>query len=147
MTRHGTGWFQYAPMASSRSVFSFDSEPVQGEDLARPELADVGRLGRRAMRGFVRAARVDLAPSLHRSLREHLGPLAPDVAVVGSPGAAYDHVNVQAGLEAWLAEPDRDHEVVGVAGFQHAAVRAGRAAPTPDDPRSRGAPHRARWRR
>ena len=31
---------------------------------------------------------------------------------------AYDHVNVQAGLDAWLAEPGRHHEVIGVTGFQ-----------------------------
>ena len=140
MTRHGTGWFQYAPMASSRSVLSFDSDPVQGEDVARPELADVGRLGRRAMRGFVRAARVDLAPTLHRSLREHLGPLAPDVAVVEESWRSYDQVNVQAGLDAWLAEPNRTFDLLGVAGFQHgrfglADLLNPAATPQPWDPR------------
>ena len=37
-----------------------------------------------------------------------------------SPGVAYDQVNVQAGLDAWLAEPNRTFDLVGVAGFQHA---------------------------
>ncbi len=140
MTRHGTGWFQYAPVAGSRSVLSFDSDAVQGEDVARPELADVGRLGRRAMRGFVRAARVDLAPTLHRSLREHLGPLAPDVAVVEESWRSYDQVNVQAGLDAWLAEPNRTFDLLGVAGFQHgrfglADLLNPAATPQPWDPR------------
>mgnify|MGYP003693536449 CR=1 FL=1 len=33
--------------------------------------------------------------------------------------ARYDHVNVQAGLDAWLAEPGREHEVAGITGFRH----------------------------
>ncbi|HEX7188687.1 MAG TPA: ATP-binding protein [Actinomycetes bacterium] len=85
----------------------------------RPELADVRRLGRRAVRGVVRAARADLTPTLNGTLRDHLGPLGADVAVVEESWRGYDHVNVQAGLEAWLAEPGRRHEVVGVANFQH----------------------------
>jgi hypothetical protein len=31
----------------------------------------------------------------------------------------YDHVNVQAGLDAWLAEPGRSHEIAGITGFRH----------------------------
>ena len=91
----------------------------EGAHGGRPELADVARLGRRAVRGVVRAARADLVPSLGGTLRGHLGPLGAGVAVVEESWPGYDHVNVQAGLDAWLAEPGRGHEVVGVAGFQH----------------------------
>ena len=31
----------------------------------------------------------------------------------------YDNVNVQAGLDAWLAEPGREHELIGVVNFRH----------------------------
>lgn len=31
----------------------------------------------------------------------------------------YDQVNVQAGLDAWLAEPGREHRLVGVVNFRH----------------------------
>ncbi|MGH8970737.1 MAG: ATP-binding protein, partial [Actinomycetes bacterium] len=68
---------------------------------------------------MVRAARADLAPSLGGTLRAHLGPLGVDVAVVEDSWRGYDHVNVQAGLDAWLTESGRSHEIVGVAGFQH----------------------------
>jgi cell division protease FtsH len=105
---------------SSSAAIIFDDDDSAVDSVGgRPELADIGRLGRRALRGVVRAARVDLAPSLTRSLLEHLGPVEPDVAVVEESWQAYDHVNVQAGLDAWLAEPGREHQVVGIAGFQH----------------------------
>jgi len=32
---------------------------------------------------------------------------------------AYEHVNVQAALDAWLAEPGREHRILGVAGARH----------------------------
>ncbi|WP_104522392.1 hypothetical protein [Blastococcus atacamensis] len=37
----------------------------------------------------------------------------------------YEHVNVQAGLDAWLASPGRAHALVGIAGFQHAVFGLG----------------------
>ena len=40
-------------------------------------------------------------------------------AVVTESWRPYDHVNVQAGLEAWLAEPGREYEVIGVTAFQN----------------------------
>ena len=90
-----------------------DGEPV------RPELADLARLGRRALRKVVHAARSDMGPTLARALRAHLGPLDPGAPVVSESWRPYDHVNVQAGLEAWLAEPGRQYEVVGVTAFQN----------------------------
>ncbi|MGV8966454.1 MAG: ATP-binding protein [Cellulomonas sp.] len=107
----GFGWFAYAPTTAG--------EPAAAEAPLRPELADVGRLARRGVRSVVRSARADLTPTLSRRLREHLGPVAAEVAVVEESWLAYDHVNVQAGLDAWLADPGRRHTVVGVTGFQH----------------------------
>jgi hypothetical protein len=85
----------------------------------RPELADIGRMARRLMRLAVSAARADDAP-VPRVLREHLGPDAADLPVVGGSWRGYDHVNLQAGLDAWLAGPLREHELVGLTGFRNA---------------------------
>jgi hypothetical protein len=83
----------------------------------RPEWADVGRLGRRLLHGALRAARADDIPSLFQTLHEHLGPSAASQPVVAESWPPYEHVNVQAGLDAWLA--GREHRIVGLAGFQH----------------------------
>ena len=61
--------------------------PVPGPDgAARPELADVGRLARRAMRVLVGVARADERPTLSGVLREHLGEGSSGLDVVGRPG-------------------------------------------------------------
>jgi hypothetical protein len=83
-----------------------------------PQIADVGRLARRLMRRAVLAARAQDAP-MERLLRAHLGSDGPRFPVVGSSWPGYDHVNVQAGLDAWLAGAGRQHELVGLTGFRH----------------------------
>jgi len=88
-------------------------------DPLRPELADVARLGRRLMHRAVGAARGEDHP-LRRVLHDHLGPAAGSMPTVTGSWLQYDHVNLQIGLDAWLAQPRRRHEVVGVTGFQHA---------------------------
>jgi hypothetical protein len=82
----------------------------------RPELADIGRMARRLVRLAVSAARAD--GEVPRRLGEHLGPRAADLPVVGGLWRGYDHVNLQAGLDAWLAGPLREHELVGLTGFR-----------------------------
>lgn len=99
-------------------------EGPAGGDL-RPELADVGRLARRGLRAVVGAARAAERPRLSRILNDHLGPGAASLEVVEETWPGYDHVNVQAGLDAWLAEPGRSWELVGVANFQHAMFGLG----------------------
>jgi hypothetical protein len=94
-----------------------------GEPL-RPELADVVRLGRRLVRLVVAAARAEDQP-LQRLLFEHLGPGWASVPVVTGSWAPHDHVNVQIGLNAWLAVSGRQHELVGVTGFRHAPFGLG----------------------
>ncbi|RJK95470.1 ATP-binding protein [Vallicoccus soli] len=114
------GWTTYD--GSYAPLTAVPAEAVEAGERAQDgpfELADVARLGRRALRRVVRTARADLAPSLQRAVRAHLGPLPGGAAVATEAWAPYDHVNVQAGLDAWLAEPGRRHEVVGVSGFQH----------------------------
>jgi hypothetical protein len=83
---------------------------------SRLELADAGRLARRLVRRVVAAARTEDAP-VQRALWEHLGPQAVDVPVVRAAWPGYDWVNVQVGLDAWLAGPGRRHELAGLTGF------------------------------
>jgi hypothetical protein len=85
-----------------------------------PELADVGRMARRIVRRAVSAARAQDDP-VPRVLRTHLGPDAAALPVVGGSWRGYDHVNLQAGVDAWLARWDREHELVGLTGFRHAS--------------------------
>jgi ATPase family associated with various cellular activities (AAA) len=85
---------------------------------SRLELADVGRLARRLLRRAVAAARTEDAP-VQRALWEHLGPQAADVPVVRATWPGYDRVNVQVGLDAWLAGPGRRHHLAGITGFHH----------------------------
>jgi hypothetical protein len=87
-------------------------------DGSRPELADVGRLARRLVRRVVRAARTEEAP-LQVLLRDHLGPGAAQFPVVSSSWPAYDQVNVQFGVEAWLAQPGRESDLTGLTGYRH----------------------------
>ena len=89
---------------------------MPADDLT-PQPADVGRLLRRGLRGVVRAARTDDVPELARLLLSHLGPDSSDVAVVEESWPSYDHVNVQTGLDAWLAS--REHRLVGLTNFRH----------------------------
>jgi hypothetical protein len=73
-------------------------------------------MARRLIRRAVLAARADDAP-VQRVLREHLGPDAASLPVVSGSWPGYDHVNVQAGLDAWLAGWRREHELIGLTGF------------------------------
>ena len=93
-------------------------DPGADEPL-RPQLADLGRLARRGVRAVVGAARAQERPRLSRILTDHLGPGAAGLDVVEETWPGYDHVNVQAGLDAWLADRGRTWQLVGIAGFQH----------------------------
>jgi hypothetical protein len=110
------GWSSYSPLPAS--------SPVHDHEL-RPEFADVARLARRGLRAVVGAARAADRPRLSRILGAHLGSGASMFDVVEETWPAYDHVNVQAGLDAWLADPRRSAELVGVVNFQHAMFGLG----------------------
>ena len=88
-------------------------------DPSGPELADVGRYGRRLVTRFVEQAREADRPRFASMLTEHLGVPADQLPVAEQQWPAYEHVNVQAALDAWLAEPGREHRIVGVAGHRH----------------------------
>ena len=50
---------------------------------------------------------------------EHLGVEPDSLEVVRESWPAYDHVNVQAGLDAWLASDQRTHQLVGMVNYRH----------------------------
>jgi hypothetical protein len=97
---------------------SFGAPGPAGADSAKPELADVGRLARRIVKRTVAAARADES-SVTRLLAEHLGAEAAELPVATESWPAYDRVNVQTGLEAWLAEPGRAHRLAGLTQYRH----------------------------
>ncbi len=103
------GWFVHA-----------DAHPAPPEDSDRPpELADVRRLAQRAVRAVVRTARADERPRLGTILSEHLATDPASLEVVEESWPPYEHVNVQAGLDAWLTQPGRSHRLVGLVNFRH----------------------------
>jgi ATPase family associated with various cellular activities (AAA) len=81
----------------------------------RPELADAGRLARKLVHRAVRTARTEDQP-LRRVLLDHLGPDAATLPTVSDTCPLYEQVNLQIGLDAWLAEPGREHEAIGITG-------------------------------
>src|SRR5262249_23901690 len=105
-------WTAYARLG--RGARGPDPEGDAGD---RPELADVGRLARRLVRQVVHVARAE-ETSTQRLLAGHLGAQTAALPVASCSWERYDHVNVQAGLDAWLAEPGRGHEVAGITGFR-----------------------------
>jgi hypothetical protein len=116
---HDGGWTSYSSFgpAAPAGVRVVMHQSVA--DSTGPELADLGRMRRRLVRRFVAAARVDERPSLRSMLTAHFGPEATSLPVVADSWAPYEHVNVQLGLEGWLARDGREHRLVGVTGFQH----------------------------
>jgi ATPase family associated with various cellular activities (AAA) len=84
----------------------------------RPELADAGRLARKLVQRAVRTARTQ-DQALRAVLLDHLGPDAATLPTVSDTVPLYEQVNLQVGLEAWLAaSPARSHDVIGVTGVQ-----------------------------
>jgi hypothetical protein len=80
----------------------------------RPEFADAGRLARKLLRRAVRTARAQDQP-LRAVLLDHLGPDAATLPAVSDTVPLYEQVNLQVGVEAWLAaSADRSHEVIGI---------------------------------
>jgi hypothetical protein len=88
-----------------------------GESAAddRPELADVGRLTRKLVHRVIRTARAEEQP-LRRVLLDHLGPDAATLPAVSDTCPLYEQVNLQIGLDTWLAEAGREHAAIGITG-------------------------------
>ncbi len=96
----------------------YRQRPAPQEPL-RPELADVGLLARRLVTRTVAAARADEAESVASVVADHLGPDSGGLPVAKASWPAYDRVNVQVGLEAWLAQPGRQHRLLGLTDYRH----------------------------
>lgn len=108
MPTHGSfGWSAYAPPAAA---------PTDGEGF---ELSDVGRYARLMVRRFVTQARAADRPGLRSIIADHLGLPVGDLPVVEESWPAYEHVNVQAALDAFLADGGREHQVIGLTGYRH----------------------------
>ena len=119
----GFGWFAYAPTSDETYVPAYASEfavSARSGPAARLELADVGRLLRRGVAGLVGVARAGERPTLSGELRGHLGDDVNGLEAVTDSWAGYEHVNVQLGLDAWLADEHRS-----------AALRGGDRLPAP----------------
>jgi hypothetical protein len=110
----GFQWISSAQTAGGRAA-----GPPPADDDLNPELADVARLVRRFVRQAVSAARAEEG-SVRHLLAGHLGPQVATLPVASGTWPGYDHVNVQAGLDIWLAEPGREHEIAGLTRFHHA---------------------------
>ncbi|MDX6319750.1 MAG: cell division protease FtsH [Nocardioidaceae bacterium] len=104
----------YSRLSARRTL-----SPASAEEEVRPELQDIGRLARRVVRRTVRAARADEEPTLTSILRDHLGGASTERAVVDQVWPMYEHVNVQAGIDAWLREAPVTSQLVGVVDFRH----------------------------
>lgn len=85
----------------------------------RLRLSDAGKLVRRTRRRIVGAARAEDRVTFKKLLCDHLGGGADSMDVIQESWPGYDHVNVQAGIDAWLAKPGREHRLVGVMNFRH----------------------------
>lgn len=81
------------------------------------EIADLGRFARLVLGRFVSQARAAERPTLRGVIEAHLGAPALDMPIVEESWPAYEHANVQAALDSWLA--DRTHEVVGITNYRH----------------------------
>jgi hypothetical protein len=96
------------------------------DDEDRLRLSDLGKLARRYRRRVIGAARAGDRPAFASVITEHLGVPLAGAEVVEETWPAYDLVNVQVGLNAWLdapgpdaAAPRRTHQLVGLASYRH----------------------------
>ena len=108
-------------MSSSFAATGGDPGVVSPAQSARgPELADLGRLWRRGLSAVIGVARAEEHVLPADVIAAHVGDQqGADLPVVEETWAGYEHVNVQAGLDALLAEPDVEFELVGLVNFQH----------------------------
>jgi len=82
-----------------------------------PELADVRRYGRRLVNRWVQQAREAERPMFRTIIGDYLEVPTEHLPITEEQWPAYEHVNVQAALDAWIAV--REHQVVGVTGYRH----------------------------
>jgi hypothetical protein len=95
--------------------------------------ADVGKLARRYRRRIVGAARAGDRPSLYQLLITHLGDDVDALQVVEEGWEPYDQVNMQIGLDAWLSEDGRTHQLVGIAHYHQSSGLTDLLRPSHDE--------------
>src|SRR5579872_209416 len=109
--------------------------PVLGDDEPlRPRASDLSGFGRHIARRLLGIARSDQPTGLAKLLVDHLGPEVRSQPVVSDRWPAYDRVNVQLGLEAWLGEDGRSHQLVGIVGTRHTEFDLGTLSQTMAQP-------------
>jgi hypothetical protein len=106
------GWTSYSPHRPEAPI-----APTDDDEALR--ISDVGKLVRRTRRRIIGAARADERVTFRKLLLEHLEGDPSSLDVITESWPAYDHVNVQAGLDEWLAGSGREHQVVGMLNFRH----------------------------
>jgi ATP-dependent 26S proteasome regulatory subunit len=110
-------WEEAEPGRLATGGGSGDEHTVDEDE--RLHLSDVAKLGRRARRRLVRTARLEDRPTFPKLLAAHLGSDLDHVEVVEESWPPYDLVNVQVGLDAYLAGGDVSHELVGMRHHRH----------------------------
>lgn len=73
-------------------------------------------------------------PTLSSVLRDHLGEFDTEQPVVVETWPAYEHVNVQVGIDAWLAAPGLSSRLVGVVNYRHRSFGLVELLSTQDEP-------------
>lgn len=87
------------------------------EDAHDAEVAEFGRLFRRFLTEVLENTPAHPQSELLVRLTEHLGRDPRGMPVVTETYPEYDHANVQIAVEAYLAEPDREAQLLGIAGW------------------------------
>src|SRR6058998_2096459 len=82
------------------------------------EVAEFARSFQRFMESMSNAAGAGRVSPMREMLDAHLGLDASSLPVVSETFPAYDHVNVQIAMTAYLHTGDRTHRIVGVSGHQ-----------------------------
>ncbi len=103
------------------------------------DLQGFARTYRAFMERMSQLAHSDERSPIRDRLDDHLGIDTSDAPIVAASFDAWDHANVQVAITAWLAEPWRSHEMLGLMGHQrhygslsdlmemsrHSVIRAG----------------------
>ena len=87
-------------MTSSSVHITYDADASAPVLDGAPELADVGRFARHLVSRFVAQARSADSPGFRALVTGHLGTGVDDLPVVSESWPSYEHVNVQAAIEA-----------------------------------------------
>ena len=104
----------------SRSSFVVGGGSLPGDSVEAAALrpSDVRKFGRYLVRKFVTQARAADQPTIRSLIGDHLGIAADELAIVDESWPAYEHVNVQAALDDWLASAG-PHRVLGLSDYRH----------------------------